>query len=242
MKRMSEFQDALKKYHDAKAIVDTAVEGDWKSMAGRLAMQSRTRDGLPELQAKVMELAGRGVSIVIPEGAGTEKFCAIATKRGFLVVNGDVVYRRVADYVWQGMNKTGVNQFGLTNYSMLLDEVGSMMTEMGMYKAESPNWNTPAVIADYDALLEYIKGIVNRAPGLQFVAQFVMYTIVESALRGTYDIGARPVVVKNLAPEVARLVGVSSKTVTTNGRLGLEFVLESLGATKDEVKRAVEEK
>jgi len=238
---MTEFQNALKKYREAKQIVDTPVEGDWRSMAGRLAMQSRTRDELPDLRAKVMGLAGRGVSVVIPEGAGTEKFCAIAAKREFLVVNGDVVYRRVADYVWQGMDKGRVNQFGLTNYSMLLDEVGSMMTEMGMYRAESPNWNTPAVIADYNALLKYVTDIVNRAPGLQFVAQYVMHEIVQSALQGEYDIGTQPVVVKNLASDVARLVGASSKTVATNGRIGLEFVLEALGCTKDEVKRAVAE-
>jgi len=237
---MSEFQDALKSYHDAKKIADTPVEGDWRSMAGRLALQSRTRDELPDLRAKVVALAGRNISVIIPEGAGTDKFCALASKKGFLVVNGDVVYRRIADYVWQGMARKG-GQFGISQYSMMLDEVGGMMSEMGVFRASPPQWNTAANISDYDELLKYITGIVNNAPGVQFVAQYISHEIVRLALEIGYDLSSRQVIVKSPAPEVARLVGGSSKIVATNGRIGLEFVLEALGCTKDEVKRAVAE-
>jgi hypothetical protein len=216
-------------------------------MAGRLGVQSRTRDELPELRANVAALAQSGLSVVIPEGAGVEKFCALAAKSGFVVVDGGEMYSRIAGYVWQTMSPTSVNQFGVNHFSMVLEEVGIIMDEIGLRRAESPSWMGTAVIACDHALLEYIKKLINQAPGVTFVAQYVLQAIVRGVLANPGFDDTKPVVIQNIDPEAARALRMASKTVSTNGRLGIEFVLETLGAQSqsqevhDEVKEEAKE-
>jgi hypothetical protein len=239
---MTELEAALTKYAEAKALAESNLEEVPRNVRPGRESQKREAaealEGLRDTYGEALRKVTFGISV---NGPGTETFVQKAVEEAeVIVVAADALYRRIADRVAPTI---GNGEFGVSQYSAVIQEMRTIGGEMNVVSMPSPRWSEPVNVGDYNGLLKHITGMVDSSVGTDLTALFVNRQILDSALKAGVNRNTVPVVITGLTqgaePQFltkAFQPGRNAVVRTTEEAITTEYVLEVFNNIKKTLK------
>lgn len=238
---MTELEEALLKYNEVRALAELSLDEVPRNV--RPGKESQKREAQDQLESyrdtygQALRKATWGISVV---GPGTGSFVQKAQEEAdVIVVAADAIYRRIADRVAPTI---GNGEFGVSQYSTVIQEMRLIGGEMNVVSMPSPRWTEPVNVGNYEGLLRHITGMVEFA-GTDLVALFVGRQILQQALKAGINRNTVPVVLTGLldGTEPAFLAktfpkGRNTVVRTTEETVTTEYVLEVFNNIKKILK------
>lgn len=239
---MTEIEAALTRYTETKALADSNLEEVPRNVRPGRESQKREAqealEGLRDAYGEALRKVTFGISVT---GPGSANFAQKAVEEAeVIVVAADALYRRIADRVAPTI---GNGEFGVSQYSAVIQEMRTIGGEMNVVSMPSPRWAEPVNVGGYDGLLRHITGMVDSSVGTDLTALFVTREILDQALKAGVNRNTVPVVLTGLTEgaEPAFLTkafakGRNAVVRTKEEAVTTEYVLEVFNNIKKQLK------
>lgn len=239
---MTELETALKQVVETQRLADTVLDDVPRNVrSGREAQMREAQAQLEGVKDAYGEVLRKSLVVIACTGTGTDDFSRLSVEEAdALVVDGDEFYKRIVDRVEPSMSNNG--EFGVSQYSTLIQELRSIGMEMNVVSMPSPKWSEPVAVNNHDGLLQHVRQMVESTVGVDLQALYVGRQITRAALKAGSDRNTVPVVVTGVPRSTAtqlltklshegRNALVDAPEVVTK-----EFVLEIFNKIKKQLK------
>jgi len=240
---MTEIEAALTKYLETKAIAELNLDDVPRNVRpGKEAQKREAQDSLESIRDSYGEALRKATFGISVTGPGTETFAKKAVEEAeVLVIDAGSFYDRIAERVAPSIGPD--NQFGVTQYGLVIQELRSIGSELNVVSMPSPKWSEPCSVGTREGLLKHIAGMVNSSVGLDLVALYTNRQILTQAVKAGVNRNTVPVVVTGLAegtePEFLTKTfqkGRNAVIRTTTEEVTTEYVLEVFNNIKKQLK------
>lgn len=238
---MSKLEEALKTYNDTKALAGINLdEVPSRFRGGKEAQKREAETALDNLRTQYENALQESAFGLMVTGAAREEFAKIASEEAeVLSVDADELYRRLVDRVEPSMG--GNREFGVSQYSLLIQELRAVGMELDVVSMPSPQWQESVNVGTGPGLAKHVRSMVDSSVGLDLISLYVRRQILDAGLKAGADKSTVPVVVRgeSLDPNLSlRLFkdGRSLSVDTSATEVTKESILETFSKVKKQLK------
>lgn len=212
-----EFKDLIKKVKETKVLASADPGSDPRTYTAKVGKIRRAKEDLAQLFGDYKTEVRRRVIFILPEGAGSEKFAALADKEfGCFVVDAEGVFKdSIANVNPVLFTNSPFNPSLLdtvTNYFQdVADEIGLMSYPMVIYK------NTYArTLRNQEDLLTVTKEAFTENIGSEVVGHYAIHKVAIEALGDKFAGKMVPVILLTSDDKLRESLSETLKVITNN--------------------------
>ena len=239
---MTELETALKQFNEQQALANTNMDDvPMRVRSGRETQKREAAANLEGYRTAYGKALQKSLFVIAVVGEGTDAFSKIAVEEAdCLVIDGDEMLKRIIDRIEPSMGSS--REFGVSQYSSLIQELRSIGMELEVESMPSPKWSEPMAVGNRGGLLQHVRQMVESGVGLDLQTLYIQKQILAVALKSGSDRNTIPVVVTGLPRQsaTALLTKIShdgrNTFVDASIDMNKEFVLEIFNKIKKQLK------
>ncbi len=199
----SQLQKLIAQIDENQVIASTDLEGyDYKKLPGMTMRVREATEALESLRGSYSEYVTANSFLLFVTGPkdAIEEYVRVAEEEGgTITVSAAGLYRDIAKAVSPSIGDR--RQFGVTQLSLLLQELGEIGMRLKIRSIPTPNLEDVANVPTDDDVANQIRDIVRKSSGDLVNTAYLKDSIVQAALEIRYTQVVVPVVITDATAE-----------------------------------------
>jgi hypothetical protein len=226
-----------------RASVDLDM-APWQTKPSLTIMKREAQEALDKLKTEYLRRVRANSLGIFVTGDPTRvaEFVKIAGEEaGVLTIDAGEMYRRLALRVESSLGAS--REFGPTQLDILNDTLKLLGNEMGIRSMMRPNLREVTVVKTQDAVLTYIRKLIQTVLGNDLIRLFLNQKIDQKAISAEFTGNTLPIAVTGIdQSELASLGSLFTNSVSVevgtseDGEVNQEYVLKKLTSFKKLLK------